>query len=142
MNQPIIVAHHIAALLFVFVALFSPACGVIFVLGVSELELGSICYGLWMIDETMRDLPMWFPWWPRGGRFSMEMLYRGGMTASNLIALPILLTIFHRFWSIGQCPLAIVQGTGGAVFLLARQREVFVGSKPLSAVQRHVTKHS
>mmetsp|Transcript_47830 Transcript_47830/g.126598 ORF Transcript_47830/g.126598 Transcript_47830/m.126598 type:complete len:256 (-) Transcript_47830:127-894(-) len=137
-TQPLIVAHHIASLLIVFVGLLLPASGVVFVMGVFTLELGSICYGLWMIDETMRDLPMWCPWWPRGGRFAMGVLYRGGMTVSNVIAFPLMLLTIQGCWSKGHWAFGMFHGVGGTVFLLARQREVFVGIKPPSGVEHDV----
>merc|ERR1711879_52221 len=57
--------------------------------GIFTLELGSLTFNSWCVDEALRELPDWFPCWPRCsgsvGRHIVTYSYYVCMSLSNIV---------------------------------------------------------
>eukprot|EP00933_Yihiella_yeosuensis_P020679 TRINITY_DN16523_c0_g3_i2.p1 TRINITY_DN16523_c0_g3~~TRINITY_DN16523_c0_g3_i2.p1 ORF type:complete len:271 (-),score=29.84 TRINITY_DN16523_c0_g3_i2:173-952(-) len=133
-----IVAHHALCMAGILSVLNAPEGGVPGVLGMFSLELGSLLYNTWLIDDTMRALPNWIPFWPRSESFKsiIPAMFKVGFTISNIVAFRMLGLATYVNASEGHWGYAIFFGLGGLPLLFLRQKECMTAMKPGSAMDK------
>merc|ERR1711920_125435 len=89
LDTPLFVAHHVVCMAGILACLWAPVGGFPVVLGIFTLEVGSLTFNSWCFDEALRELPDWFPCWPRcsgsAGRHIVTYSYYVTMSLSNIV---------------------------------------------------------
>lgn len=133
-SNPLFRLHHLVCLVGIIMTLLAPESGVPFSVGIFTMELGSLVYNAWLIDETMQQLRrrrLNF-WWPSSN--VINVAYKVGMTASNVVGTyRMLQMVLVNFTD--HLGFSIFFFVTGAPLLIFRQKEVHTAEKPASGVQ-------
>lgn len=131
-SNPLFRLHHLVCLVGIMMTLLAPECGVPFTTGIFWMEIGSLLYNAWLIDETMQNLRRHFPWWPTSQK-AINVAYKVGMTASNVVGTyRMLQMVLVNFTD--HLGFSIFFFVTGAPLLIFRQKEVHTAEKPASGV--------